>query len=152
MANKVFNTFQEHRNLNSTNPQQQALVNTVRSDLEHLNLYLLESHLFLRMRQEMSVFVFYPVFRRSGIEWLCKYNPLLLILNSYLKLYRDQTNQAIMTNTILTVALLGSFAAFFITSYLITYRRTLKSISKLKNGIGVIGSGNLDYILMQEER
>ena len=58
---------------------------------------------------------------------------------------KDQTHQAIMLNTILTIALLASFAAFFITSYLITYRRTLRSISKLEDGIRVIGSGNLDY-------
>ena len=30
-------------------------------------------------------------------------------------------------------------------SFLITYRGILRSISKLKNGIRVIGSGNLDY-------
>ena len=59
----------------------------------------------------------------------------------------DQTNQAILVNTILTIALLASFAAFFITSYLITYRKTLKSISRLEDGIRVIGTGNLDYVI-----
>ena len=58
---------------------------------------------------------------------------------------REQTNQSIMSNTLLTVALLALFAVFFLTIYLLTFRRTLRSISKLKNGIGVIGSGNLDY-------
>ena len=58
---------------------------------------------------------------------------------------QDQANQAILTNTILTVALLSSFAAFFLTIYFVAYRGTARSISKLKNGISVIGSGNLDY-------
>ncbi len=39
------------------------------------------------------------------------------------------------------------FSSFFITVYLIAFRRTLKSISKLQAGIKVIGSGNLDYSL-----
>ncbi len=60
---------------------------------------------------------------------------------------RDQTNQAIQTNTILTIALLSILGAFFITIYLVAYRRTARSIIKLKNGIGVIGTGNLNYTL-----
>ena len=60
---------------------------------------------------------------------------------------QDQTNQAILVNTILTVALLSIFGAFFITIYFVAYRRTARSIVKLKNGIGVIGSGNLDYTI-----
>ena len=65
---------------------------------------------------------------------------------------QDQTNQTIMTNTILTVVLLGSFGAFFVTIYLVAYRRTVRSISKLQDGIGVIGSGNLDYVIDASKR
>ena len=60
---------------------------------------------------------------------------------------QDQTNQAILINTILTVALLSIFVAFFIMIYFVAYQRTARSIIKLKNGIGVIGSGNLDYTI-----
>jgi len=37
--------------------------------------------------------------------------------------------------------------AFFITIYFIAYRKTSRSITKLKDGISIIGSGNLDYIV-----
>ncbi len=40
---------------------------------------------------------------------------------------------------------MGFFGAYFVINYLITYRKTLRSISKLQAGIGTIGSGNLDY-------
>jgi methyl-accepting chemotaxis protein len=42
---------------------------------------------------------------------------------------------------------LSVFGAFFITIYFVAYQRTSRSITKLKDGIGVIGSGNLDYIV-----
>ena len=58
---------------------------------------------------------------------------------------KAQSNQVILQNIILTVVLLILFAVFFITIYLLTFRGTIRSISKLKKGIGVIGSGNLDY-------
>ena len=41
--------------------------------------------------------------------------------------------------------MLGVFGAFLLIMYLITYRRTLKSISNLQEGIEIISSGNLDY-------
>ena len=58
---------------------------------------------------------------------------------------KDQSNQAIFANTVSTIALMALFAAFFIAIYLLNFRRTLKSISELKTGIAVIGSGNLEH-------
>jgi PAS domain S-box-containing protein len=58
---------------------------------------------------------------------------------------RDQSNQAILSNTASTIALMTLFAAFFIAIYLLNFRRTLKSISDLKTGIAIIGSGNLEH-------
>ena len=60
---------------------------------------------------------------------------------------QEQTNQAIIVNTILTVALLSLFGTYFITIYFVAYRGTARSIVKLKNGIAVIGSGDLDYTI-----
>ena len=46
---------------------------------------------------------------------------------------------------ILIVASLGLFGAYFVTTYFLQSRNTLKSISKLQDGISIIGSGNLNY-------
>ena len=64
---------------------------------------------------------------------------------------RTQADQLRLTNIVLVIALLGIFGAFFLTNYLITYRRTLKSISNLQAGINIIGSGNLDYTIQTKK-
>jgi len=51
------------------------------------------------------------------------------------------------TNIFLIMALLGTFAAFFATIYVMVFRRTLKSVTDLQEGINTIGSGDLNYII-----
>jgi PAS domain S-box-containing protein len=58
-----------------------------------------------------------------------------------------QIDQVNFENLVLIAASLGLFGAYFIVNYFVTYRRTLRSISDLQEGIGVVGSGNLDYSL-----
>ncbi|MGE5533732.1 MAG: PAS domain S-box protein, partial [Bacillota bacterium] len=43
------------------------------------------------------------------------------------------------------LSLIGAFGALLLTIYLLVFRKTLKSVSGLQKGIGIIGSGNLDY-------
>lgn len=54
----------------------------------------------------------------------------------------DETKQTITT---LLFVLVGVFAVYVFSNYLLLFRRTLKSISELRAGTKVIGSGNLDY-------
>jgi two-component system sensor histidine kinase AtoS len=62
----------------------------------------------------------------------------------------NQANQVKQTNTILIFALLAAFGAYFISVYLLIYRRTLRSIAKLQEGTRIIGSGKLDYSIAQQ--
>ncbi len=133
--------------LNSTNPKQQALVNTVSGDLKHLNTVFAGVTSFLASAPRNVSIRVLPNFQTQWNRMAVQIQALAFDSQQLSQGIGDQTNQAILVNTILTVALLVSFAAFFITSYLLTYRKTLKSISKLKNGIGIIGSGNLDYTI-----
>lgn len=57
---------------------------------------------------------------------------------------RDGIQQS---NVILIIILLVVLSMYFLTNYLITFRRTLKSISELEKGAKTVGSGNLDYTL-----
>jgi PAS domain S-box-containing protein len=66
--------------------------------------------------------------------------------------FQSQIDQLNSTTLILIFAMLGLFAAYFITYYLITFRNTLKSISELQSGISVIGSGDLDYSLKTDKK
>ncbi len=47
----------------------------------------------------------------------------------------------------LIVSLVVTFGAFLVTIYLMIFRRTLKSVAKLQNGINTVSSGNLDYVI-----
>ncbi len=131
--------------LNSTNPQQQALVRTVGSDMERLNTVFAGVIFFLsNAPRNVSVRVL-PDFQTQWNRMAVQIQALAFDSQQLSQNIQDQANQAILVNTILTIALLSLFGAFFITIYFVAYRRTAISITKLKNGIGVIGSGNLDY-------
>jgi PAS domain S-box-containing protein len=131
--------------LNSTNPQQQELVKTVGRDLEHLNTVFAGVTSFLsNAPRNVSVRVL-PSFQTQWDRMAVQIQALAFDSQQLSQNIQDQTNQAITINTILTIALLGAFGAFFVIIYFVAYRRTAKSIIKLKTGISVIGSGNLDY-------
>ena len=99
------------------------------------------------MLPEMSVFVFYLSFQTQWNRMAVQIQALAFDSQQLSQNIQDQTNQAILVNTILTVALLSIFGAFFIAIYFVAYQRAARSIVKLKNGIDVIGSGNLDYTI-----
>ncbi|HUK38332.1 MAG TPA: PAS domain S-box protein, partial [Methanomicrobiales archaeon] len=60
---------------------------------------------------------------------------------------RDEANTVKMENSLLTVSLMVLCSVFLLTSYLLFYRRALRSIAGLQEGAGVIGSGNLDHVI-----
>ena len=147
MASKILEPLQRSTKLNSTNSKQQALVNTVNSDLEHLNTIFAGVTTFLNdAPRNVSIRVL-PSFQTQWNRMSVQIQALAFDSQQLSQSINDQINQAVLTNTILTIAFLGLFGAFFVASYLITYQRTLRSISKLQDGIGVIGSGNLDYTI-----
>jgi PAS domain S-box-containing protein len=131
----------------STLSSQQALVDIVSGDLKHLNVVFAGVTSFLsNAPRNVSVRVL-PSFQTQWNRMAVQIQALAFGSQQLSKNIQNQTNQAILTNTILTIALLSLFGAFFITIYLVTYRGTVRSIAKLKTGIRVIGSGNLDYAL-----
>src|SRR4030042_5097231 len=67
------------------------------------------------------------------------------------QLLHQQMDQLTNTRSMLMYVMVGLFGAFLLASYMLTYRRILKSIVTLQAGAAVIGSGNLDSI-MKEKR
>jgi len=133
--------------LNSTNPQQQAIVKSVSNDMKNLNDVFAGVTTFLsNAPRNVSIRVL-PDFQIQWNRMAVQIQALSFDSQRLSQNIRDQTNQATFINTVLTVALLSAFGAFFIAIYFIAYRRTARSIIKLKTGIGEIGSGNLDYIV-----
>lgn len=59
----------------------------------------------------------------------------------------DQAEQMKQINTLLIIALMGTFIAYLLTDYLVIYRRTLQSLLHLQAGTRMIGSGALDFTI-----
>ncbi len=71
-----------------------------------------------------------------------------LRLSQMLRDHRDALRQA---NNMQILALIGIFGAFLVANYLLVYRRTLKSISVLEAGTKVIGSGDLEHQIEEND-
>ncbi|MHB1128281.1 MAG: ATP-binding protein [Bacillota bacterium] len=74
------------------------------------------------------------------------YSLALLIIPTLVIITR-QHNQLKQIYTLLIIFLMVAFIAFLHTDYLLIYRLTLKSLSKLRDGTRIIGSGNLDFCI-----
>ena len=67
------------------------------------------------------------------------------------QLLRQQRDQLTKTRTMLIYVMVGLFGVFLLVSYMLTYRRILKSIVTLRAGAAVIGSGNLDFVIEEKK-
>ena len=133
--------------LGVSSPQQQTLLNKIKGDAQQLNsswtivaLYLQNTPLNITVRN-------IPEFQADWSIMSAQNQALIFDAQQQSQVFHMQIDQLSLTTIILIFALLALFGAYFITNYLITYRNTLKSISELQNGIALIGSGNLDYIV-----
>ena len=133
--------------LNSTDPQQQALVNNVNIDMQNLNAVFADIEVFLQNAPRNTSVRVLPAFQTDWSRIAVQNQALAFDSQQLSQTLRNQVDQLNLTNIGLIVAFLGLFGAYFITNYLITYRKTLKSISELQAGIAVIGSGNLNHHL-----
>jgi len=68
------------------------------------------------------------------------------------QLLRSQVDHLNSTNFSLIFGTIIMFSVFVVAIYFQTFRRTLKSINELREGTKIIGSGNLDYKLKENER
>jgi PAS domain S-box-containing protein len=138
-------------NLNPTNLEQKTLMNKINGDLAQLNSSFTNLVSYLETTpRNVSVRVL-PEFQNYWNLTVTAHQTFGLDafkLSDYLRTQADQLRQ---TNLVLVIALSAVFGSFFLIGYLITYRRTLKSISNLQKGIKIIGSGNLDYSIQTKK-
>ncbi len=132
-------------NLNPNSPEQQTLVNNIKSNQQRLKAVFtdVESTFENTSQQGTDPALFQISWNRMAVQ-----NQGMAFDASRLsQMLHDQADQMKQTNITLIFALLGIFIAYFLTNYLIFYRRALKSISDLQAGTRIIGSGNLDYFI-----
>ncbi len=67
------------------------------------------------------------------------------------QLSRQQMDRLTTTRTLLIYVMVVLFGVFLLSSYMLTYRRILKSITALRVGTAVIGAGNLGFTLEEKK-
>jgi two-component sensor histidine kinase/HAMP domain-containing protein len=66
------------------------------------------------------------------------------------RMLEKKMNRLQHQRVILLFILIGLFSAFLVINFITVNRRILKAISVLQTGIGIIGSGNLDFRLIEK--
>jgi len=61
------------------------------------------------------------------------------------RILREDSTDAARRSTLLSGALVGAFALYFLANYVLISRRALHDVSELAKGTSIIGSGNLDH-------
>ena len=127
--------------------QQQTLANSVSQDLQGLNATFYDVVSYLQnTSRNVSVRELQPFQDLWGS--MTNQSSALTVDASKLSVSLDtQAHQTNDTNTLLIVSLVGTFGALLGTIYLLVFRRTLKSVTELQNGINKVSSGNLDYVI-----
>ena len=137
--------FADLSKINSTNPEQATQVNNVETDLQLVGAGFNNSISLVESTPQNGQV---PASLKTVSDQLAVENQQLayaayVLANSF----ENQANQLKQTNNILIFTLLGAFAAYFVMIYLLVFRRTFRSITKLQEGTKIIGSGNLDYTI-----
>jgi PAS domain S-box-containing protein len=125
--------------------QQQTLANSISQDLQGINATFDDVVSYLQsVSRNVSVRELQPFQDLWGN--MTNQSSALTSNASKLSVSLDtEAHQTNDTNTLLIVSLVGTFGALLATIYLLVFRRTLKSVAELQNGINTIGAGNLDY-------
>ena len=131
--------------LNSDIPEQQRLINSVKDDLQRLGTVFNSSVLLVEnIPNDGRV---HPELNTASSRLAVQNQALAFDASILSNSFEDQASQTKQTNSILVFTLLAAFGVYFATIYLIVFRRTFASITKLQEGTKIIGLGNLDYTI-----
>ena len=134
-------------NLKPNNAEQQTLANSTTKDLQTLNSLFNELVVYLQNAPRNVSVRIDPAFQTRWSGLALQSQTLNTHATQLSHSLDEQAKQANETNNLLIVSLVGTFGALLATIYLIVFRRTLKSVSELQDGIKTIGSGNLSYVI-----
>ena len=133
--------------INSTTLEQATLINNVETDLQLVGAGFNSSVLFIESSPRNESIRVLPEFQDDWSGLAVQNQELAYAAYVLSNSFENQANQQKQTESILIFSLLAAFAAYFIMIYLLVFRRTFRSITKLQEGTKIIGSGNLDYTI-----
>ncbi len=131
--------------LNMQDSQQDIVIGAIREDIRQVDNAFTNTSSFLQVVPRNQSVRILPEFQLVWSQLTEKTQQLSSDSAQLSQLLRSQTDQAHQSNLFLIVVLLIVFGLYFFVNYFITFRGTLKSISKLQAGTRIIGSGDLDY-------
>jgi PAS domain S-box-containing protein len=138
--------------LKTATSEQKTLAQNAKNDLGQLNESFTNVVQLLEVTPENVSFSAIPEFQNAWNQMMIAQQTFASNAAQLSESLRIQGDQLAFTNILLIIALLAVFVAFLTIIYIITYRRTLKSISNLQTGINVVGSGNLDYAVNADKK
>ncbi|XHH08682.1 MAG: ATP-binding protein [Candidatus Bathyarchaeia archaeon] len=135
-------------------PEQQALVQSIEQNEQNMKLVFDSIVSSMGTSQNASrdpseaLSTFQVAWSRMNIQ----VQTLISDATHLAQLLRSQVDQLNLINFELTFATIIVFAVFILAIYYQTFRRTLKAINDLSEGTKIIGSGNLDYKIRENEK
>ncbi|MBI5035377.1 MAG: PAS domain-containing protein [Chloroflexi bacterium] len=137
---------QDIANLQVDTPEQQAILNNIKSNGQRLQavfndvVALFQSTPFTRDTTTELSFIQVSWSRMEVQNQAMIFDALLLAQKTH-----EQQEQAQSTNLLMLFGLVAIFGIYFINNYLFIYRNLLNAMAELSAGTRVIGSGNLNF-------
>lgn len=135
-------------NLKPDTPEEQALVKSIVASQQRLRAIfadLVPAAEFARQTQGVADEMAF--FQVSWSRMEVQTQGMVFDALRLSQILHEEDDQLRETNLRLILILVAIFGAYFLTNYLIIYRRTLRSIADLRAGTAIIGSGNLDFAI-----
>ncbi len=141
---------QDLSRLQTTVPEQRALVNNIKSNQERMKAVFSDVVSTLQSAEFTPDAAGLAFIQLSWSRMEVQNQGIVFdahLLSQKLDAEIDQSRQ---TNAVLILALVGLFAAYFVANYGLVYRRTLRAIFALQEGTHIIGSGQLEYQISEK--
>ena len=132
--------------LQPTGPEQQALVNTIRNDQQHLQeIYSEVSSMIERMNAGGGTPQDEAFIATSWSRMAVQNQEMIAEASRLSGLIREDSEKVEEASSFLVYGLLGMILLILVMNYLVIYRRVLGSVDDLRSGMEVVRSGSLDY-------
>jgi len=138
--------------LNVDKPDQQALVHNIQASTQRLKEVFESVASTVRLPpHNQKAALDLSFFQVSWSRMAVQSQGLVSDASRLSQLLHQQMDRLRETRTMLMYVMVGLFGLFLLVSYMLTYRRILKSIMALQAGTAVIGSGNLDFKIEEKK-
>jgi len=132
--------------LNVNRPEQQALVRNIKANQRRVKeVFDSVASTVRRPAQDQRATPDLSFFQVSWSRMAVQSQGLVSDASRLSQLLHQQMDLLREARNVLMYVMVGLFSAFLLASYMLTYRRILKSLLTLQAGAAVIGSGNLDF-------